>query len=242
MAASLTACALARRPSAGTPPRTGEPPPRRESLADYVARVRARAIMSGVQRSSANLQRAEAADPVLRAALAELAKGRTADRHNAVAAAYIRLGIRDLAFDHLTAATAIAPLDGAAYDGLARLWRDWGFPALGLADAHRAVYYLPRSAAARHTLGTVFQALGFYAEARGAYEAALTLDPRAPWTLNNLCTLDLAVGRPADAARACRRALELDPTLLAARRNLVLAEAAGASAPAPELAGHKRPE
>jgi Flp pilus assembly protein TadD len=196
----------------------------------------------GVERSSANLVLAEKADSALRAALDELARGKTAARHIAVAGAYRRLGIRDLAFDHFTAAIALDPESGAAYDGLARLWRDWGWPGEGLADAHRAVYYRPRSAIAHNTLGTVLQALGQLVEARKAYLTAAALDPGAAWALNNLCSVDLALGRPAAAAAACRKALGLDPALLAARRNLVLAEAAGAEQPGPALAGAKWPE
>ncbi len=203
----------------------------RDPLADFVTRVRARAVLSGVQRSSSNVQMAETADPALRAALGALAQGRTAARHGAVAAAYLQAGIRDLAFEHFTAATRLDPAAGAAYDGLARIWRDYGFFPLALTDAHRAVYWLPESAAARNTLGTVLQALGLHAEARRAYEAALRLDPSAAWAHNNLCTLDLEQGRAADAARRCRQALALNPSLLAARRNLVLAESAGAARP-----------
>jgi tetratricopeptide (TPR) repeat protein len=196
----------------------------------------------GVERSSPNLVLAEKADPALRASLDELARGKTAARHVAVAAAYRRLGIRDLAFDHFTAATGLDPESGAAYDGLARLWRDWGWPGAGLADAHRAVYYLPRSAITHNTLGTVLQALGQLGEARKAYQTAATLDPGAAWALNNLCSVDLALGRPVRAAAACHKAVALDPALLAARRNLVLAEAAGEEQPGPALAGAKRPE
>ena len=230
MAAALAGCASLHRrggasPESAAAPRTAQASapvgPAPASLQEFIASVRGRSITAGVERPSPNLQLAEKADPVLRRALEDLAHGRTAVRHVAVAAAYLRLGIRDLAFDHFTAATALDAFDGAAYDGLARLWRDWGFPELGLVDAHRAVYRLPQSAAARNTLGTVLQALGLLAEARRAYVAAIALDPRAAWALNNLCSVDLALGRPLDAAGSCRRALALDPALLAARRNLV---------------------
>ena len=38
------------------------------------------------------------------------------------------LGILDQAYEHLRPPRASNPRDGAAWDGLARIWRDWGFP------------------------------------------------------------------------------------------------------------------
>lgn len=196
-----------------------------EPLDAYIARVRARAQQAIVARTRTTAISVEAADPRLRDALDRLAIAETSDRRHAAAAAYLHAGIVDKAFDQFTAALRLDRTDAAAHDGLARIWRDWGFPHLGLPDAHRAVYYASRSAAARNTLGTLFQALGLTAEARRAYEAAVSLDAGAAYALSNLCALDLAEGRLADAAAACGRALDADPTLLAARRNLALVRA-----------------
>jgi Flp pilus assembly protein TadD len=196
-----------------------------DSLDSYIARVRARAQQAVVARTRSTVMSVEAADPRLRDALDRLAIADTPERRHAAGAAYLHAGIVDNAFDQFTAALRLDRTDAGAHDELARIWRDWGFPHLGLADAHRAVYYAPRSPAARNTLGTLFQALGLTAEARRAYEAAVTLDPRAAYALSNLCALDLAEGRLADAAAACDRALEADETLLAARRNLALVRA-----------------
>jgi tetratricopeptide (TPR) repeat protein len=193
-----------------------------ESLEQYVARVRVLSQRAGVARARSTVTSVEAADPALRDALDRLTFSATPERHRAVAAAYLRAGIADLSFDHLTQALRLDRTDAAAYDALARIWRDWGFPHLGLTDAHRAVYFAPNSAAARNTLGTLLQALGQTGEARRAYEAAVKLDAQAAYALNNLCTLDLGEGRLADAAITCRRALAADPSLLAARRNLTL--------------------
>lgn len=192
----------------------------RESLERYVASVRAISQEAATERRRAPVRSVESTDPVLRDALAGLAVEPTPDRHHAVAAAYLHAGIVDLAFDHFTAALRLERSDATAYDGLARIWRDWGFPHLGLSDSHRAVFYAPQSAAAHNTLGTLLQALGQPEQARREYQAALSLDPQAAYALNNLCTLGLEQGRLADARSTCRQALSIDPTLLSARRNL----------------------
>jgi Flp pilus assembly protein TadD len=116
--------------------------------------------------------------------------------------------------------------DAAAHDGLARIWRDWGFPHLALGDAHRAVFYAPSSAAAHNTMGTIFQALGQHTLARKAYERATTLEPRAVYALSNLCYLSFLHGEFDRAVTTCRSALTIDPEFMAARNNLALAHAA----------------
>ncbi len=206
------------------------------SLAEYAERIRGLSARAAAGRVTTQPLLIERTDAELRAALAALAGGPTPSKHRAVAAAYARLRVSDLAYEHYTAALALDPADGAAYDALARLWRDWGFPGVALADAHRAVYHLPRSAAARNTLGTVLHALGQLDEARNAYRMALRLDPAAAWALSNVCALELEAGRGPDAERACREAVALDPALLAARRNLAIALGAAARQP-PGLAG-----
>jgi Flp pilus assembly protein TadD len=134
----------------------------------------------------------------LAAALLRLQIDPSADRHRSVASAYRRLRIDDAAFDHLKAATRLDPEDAIAYDGLARIWRDWGFPELGLPDAARAVFYAPRSAEARNTRGTLLAAVGQTDAARRDFTAALTLDPDARYAAANLKYLD---SQPASAGR-----------------------------------------
>ena len=63
-----------------------------------------------------------------------------------LAQAYVRAGILDHAYEHFASASRVEPREGAAWDGLARVWRDWGLPHLGLGDAYRAVSAAPRSA------------------------------------------------------------------------------------------------
>jgi len=84
----------------------------------------------------------------------------------AAANEYALAGVNDRAFEYLNRSIALAPRDAAGYDALARLWRDSGFPQLGLGDAYRAVYYAPASAIAHNTLGTLLQALGHRDAAR----------------------------------------------------------------------------
>ncbi len=132
---------------------------------------------------------AETQDPALAAALLRLAVIPTPEQHRAVADEYRRLGILDTAFDHLSAATRLDPRDAAAYDARARIWRDWGFPELGMGDSARAVFYAPRSAAAHNTRGTLLAAAGLTEEAQREFETALALDPNASFARANLCRL-----------------------------------------------------
>jgi tetratricopeptide (TPR) repeat protein len=164
----------------------------------------------------------EATDPGLASALLALTAMPTAANHRRVADAYRRLGVLDTAFDHLDQALALDRRDAAAYDGRARIWRDWGFPNLGLADAHRALYFAPASPQAYNTLGTLLELLGQRAEARRAFEHAVTLDAAAAYALNNLCHLLHVDGAQAQAADACRAALLADPAMAVAHNNLGL--------------------
>ncbi|MGH9313307.1 MAG: tetratricopeptide repeat protein, partial [Vicinamibacterales bacterium] len=163
--------------------------------------------------------------PKLAAAVASLQAFPTAAAWGLVAAEYARLGILDAAYDHYRQAVALDPRDAAAYDALARIWRDSGLPHVGLGDARRAVYFAPHSAEAHNTLGTLLHALGQRRAARDAYEFALMLDPGAAYALNNLCYLSLLEGDSSGAIALCRRAIVLDPSLSPARRNLALSYA-----------------
>lgn len=168
---------------------------------------------------------AESWDPSLASALQELALAPGARQHRRVAEMYRRLGVLDAAYDHFARAAREDPADAAAFDGLARIWRDWGRPDLGLEDARRAIDRAPDSPAAFNTFGTLLQALGRTDAARAAYERALALDARASYALNNLCYLLTLEGRSVPAIAACRQALQVDAGLRPARNNLALAYA-----------------
>jgi tetratricopeptide (TPR) repeat protein len=145
----------------------------------------------------------------------------SAENHLRVAEEYRRLGILDTSARHLDEALRLSPHFSAAHEGLARIWRDWGFPERGLGAAYRATVYAPRSPSAHNTLGTLFAALGQTDNARHAYERALALSPSA-WVLSNLCDLERQAGRLQTAVDRCRAALAIDPSLSAAHNNLAL--------------------
>jgi Flp pilus assembly protein TadD len=197
-----------------------------ESLETFMGKVRERA--SRAAPPAAVARTVEASDPALGAALALATLRPTSSTHRVVAREYMRVGILDKAHEHLTLAVTADPRDAAAWDGLARIWRDWGFPHLGLPDAYRALYFAPQSPVVRNTLGTILQALGRRQEARLRFEQALALDPGAAYALSNLCYGWLLDGDAGKASDACRGALRLQPDLAAAQNNLALAyEATG---------------
>jgi len=172
------------------------------------------------------LQTLESRDPELAQALADLKTFPTPERHVDVAAAYHTHGLLEQAYDYYMRALRLDPRYADAHDGLARVWRDWGLPSLGLGDAHRAIYYAPDSAAARNTLGTLLQSLGQNRDARQAYGLAARLDATAGYPLSNLCYLSFVEGNATQAIGECRAAIERDPKLSAAHNNLALTYAA----------------
>jgi Flp pilus assembly protein TadD len=99
-------------------------------------------------------------------------------------------------------------------------------PARGLADAHRAVFLAPRSAAAHNMLATVLQASGDLRSARLEFEKAAALDGSSPYALSNLCYLSFLEGNPASAQSECEKALSIAPGFAAAHNNLALSFAA----------------
>src|SRR5262245_34229959 len=197
-----------------------------ESLSDYMRKVRYLSAHARPLTKTEAAETLETRDPVLAAELLEVSKAPTADGYRNLAESYRERGVLDAAHRNFNSAIALNPRDGAAYEGLVRVWRDWGLPELALGDAHRAVYYAPQLASARNTFGTVMQALGHYDEARAAYELASRLEPKAAYAVNNLCYLAFVQGRIDTAIETCGKALELDPSMTAARNNLALALAA----------------
>jgi len=198
-----------------------EPP--KATVAEYAGKLRALAAQHGVKSFGTTL---ETNDRILSNALLGVQIAPSPLAHRRVAERYRELGILDSAYDHYAAAVQLDRTDAAAYEGLARVWRDWGFPQLGLADASRAVYFAPAWAVAHNTLGTLLVALGRAEAARNAYARALALDPNAAYVLNNVCYLSFLEGQSARAIAECEAALTIDPTFTAARNNLALANAA----------------
>ena len=165
----------------------------------------------------------EATDRRLGAALAAAVAGPQPAAFRLLANEYRRLGIFDNAHEYLIEALALDAKDAATHEMLARLWRDWGVPELGLGYAYRAVYFAPGLAVAHNTVGTVLQALGQRDAARARYEVALQYDPTAAYAFNNLCYSWVLEARGREAVAACRAALSLRPDFVAAQNNLGLA-------------------
>ena len=167
----------------------------------------------------------ESTDERLTSALAYLSVAKTADAHRQVAFEYRRLGVLDHAQEHFTAAVKLDPKDVVSRDGMARIWRDWGFPNRALPEARRAVADAPRSAAVANTLGTVFQALGKFDDAKRWYWRAVALDAGAWYALNNLCYAEIITRQPY-AIAICERAVAAAPNSAIASNNMALAHAA----------------
>ena len=169
-------------------------------------------------------QTIESTDSQLAGALLASAILPSAAAYRRVAREYRRVGVLDQAHEYFGRAVTLEPTDAASYEALARIWRDWGTPALGLADAYRAVHYAPDSPSAANTLGTMLQALGYVADAKEWYGRALALDPHAWYALNNLCYA--AIMSRELAIDMCRAAVKAAPEATAPRNNLALAHAA----------------
>ena len=168
----------------------------------------------------------EAHDRVLSDALAWLIVDRSATRLVAVGNRYSQLLIRDKAMDYYSEAITLDETHTGAFDGRARVLRDWGFIDEALSDALRAVSSAPDSTAAVNTLGTILQALGRYDDAAAVYARAVDLDRAAPHAMTNLCYLSFLAGRLDTAARECSVALSRSKGFAPARHNLALTYAA----------------
>jgi Tfp pilus assembly protein PilF len=176
--------------------------------------------------------KAETSDPQLAAALHLAGTDMSPENRLRVAEQYLRLGVADTAYTWANGALLQNPRFARAHEMVARIWRDWGFPGLGLAPASRATYFDPASASAANTLGTVLDALGQPVAAERAFARAVTLDATASWALNNLCFVELRMGRLAEARSHCQAALVLDPRMAAAGNNLALTYVASGDATA----------
>jgi tetratricopeptide (TPR) repeat protein len=173
------------KPKSEYPAEISKPRPDDKRQAEESAKARALALRQGPPLRPA-LPSLEATDATLVAALRDLRARKSAPQHIAVGDAYRRLGVMDLAVEHYEAAKSLDRRTPAAYDGLARVWRDARRPDLGLPEATRAVHYAPASPEALNTLGTVLFALGDLVEARKAFEKALAIDPSAEYARHNL--------------------------------------------------------
>ena len=223
--AGFAGCAARARPAV-RPGAAENPSATGGSLQEYMAKIRHLSVAARPAPSGTPAAMLESRDAELAEALREAQASPTADSLRRAGELYRQRGVLDAAYRYFNRVIQLNPRDAAAYDGLARVWRDWKLPELAMGDAHRAVYYAPRSAAAHNTLGTIMQALGQDEAAHAAYQLASTLDPKAAYAVNNLCYLSLLGGHIDAAIQKCRAALTVDPSLVAARNNLGLALAA----------------
>ena len=214
-------CLLTAAVGACAPPRASIVAPS-DDLERYVAAVRRQATTLPEPPATTRAATFEDTDAALREARLRLEVAPTGSNHRALADIYARRGVFDAAYDHFTAALTLDPRDSAAYDGRARVWRDWGQPALGMNDAHRAVYYAPTSAAPLNTLGTLMLRLGLVTDAQRTFAAALETDPAASYARNNLCYVDIVQNAPA-ALDSCTRAQAAQPDAVVTRTNLAMA-------------------
>lgn len=200
-------------------------------------------VRSRTSTTGADLLESTAGD--LSAAIARHAAEGSVESEIRLAQAFMRHGVLDKASELFAEASRRDPREGAAWDGLARVWRDWGFPQFGLGDAYRAVYAAPGSPIARNTLGTLLLALGRREDARAQFAHAAALDPTAAYAWNNLCYAWLLDGKADSAVASCSRALAADPGLGPAARNRALAamladRASAAGQPAATGVDHDR--
>jgi tetratricopeptide (TPR) repeat protein len=195
-----------------------------DSLSAYMAKFR-EAQANARPETPPAVRTIEASDPALAAALLAATAAPSPDSYREAAQEYRRLRVYDKSLEYLNRSLKLDPKDATTHDAIARVWRDAGFPHLGVGDSYRAIYYAPKSAAARNTLGTLFQAMGRRAEARTQYEMALRLDPAAGYAHNNLCYGWILDGDATRAVQACGRALSLDPESPIAHNNAGLAYA-----------------
>ena len=170
-------------------------------------------------------QTIESTDGRLAAALLLARALPNADTYRQVAKEYRRVRVLDKAHEYFSSAVALDPTDAQSFDGLARIWRDWGTPHLGLGDAYRAVYHAPHSASSANTLGTLLQTLKRMEDAKGWYARAIVLDPNAWYALSNLCYAQVMTSE-ATALATCERAVAAAPDSTVAQNNLALAHTA----------------
>lgn len=194
-------------------------------LERYLAEVRRFAAESPPPAHGDRAATLEATDPLIRAALLALTVSPSGANHRHLGDAYARRGVLDAAYDQYSVAITLDPRDAAAFEGRARVWRDWGLPQAGLGDAYRAVYYAPAPAGPLNTLGTLLLKLRATASAQQAFERAMRSDPSLPYAANNLCYGMVVARRWTDAVAACEQALAIEPNSPVARNNLGLAHA-----------------
>ena len=174
-----------------------------QAAAEMVSDEVGAALSRGPIPKASDLPTLESENADLKTALAAVHAAPTGAAHRHVAEAYFRLRVYDMSLRHYESALRFDQRDAAAYDGIARIWRDWGSPGSGLSPAYRAISLAPKWAAPQNTLGTLLFALGQTGEAVTSFEQALALDATAAYARRNLCYVATLTSDAAREQRYC---------------------------------------
>ena len=168
-------------PASHRPPTTTPTRRRRRAAAAVGLHAEgARPPVEGGRRRTAFCRRSRSTNPALVKALMMLAMqesaGSTIGRRRGLSPRR-RARLRLQAF---SARPRLEPCDAVAYDGMARIWRDWGMPDLALTEAYRALHCNQKSAEIYNTLGHRSSRRSVSQPARsGAYQQRAARSTRA---------------------------------------------------------------
>jgi tetratricopeptide (TPR) repeat protein len=142
-----------------------------------------------------NVEYWEDQHPEIAAMTKESKNALEAEPHFRLAEYYMRYQIFDKAYDEYWKAIEMDSSNEAYWDGVGRLYREWGHPQLGIAILHQALQRKPESATTWNTLGTLYDKLGDGEQARQCYLKALALNPELDFVQSNLCYNYLQEGK-----------------------------------------------
>jgi tetratricopeptide (TPR) repeat protein len=143
--------------------------------------------------------------------------------HYELASVYHRLRIFDRAYLEYEKAIEAAAENPTYYEGVGRLWRDWGTPESGISYLQKALELRPSYPEAWNTLGTIYDEIRDFSQAQHCYLKALALNSELDFVHSNLCFSYLQTGEIQEAVYQGERAIQLNPNLTQARNNLGVA-------------------
>ena len=145
--------------------------------------------------------------------------------HYELASVYHRLRIFDRAYLEYQKAIEAAAENPIYYEGVGRLWRDWGTPDSGISYLQKALELRPAYPEAWNTLGTIYDEIRDFSQAQHCYLKALALNSELDFVHSNLCFSYLQTGEVQEAVNQGEKAVQLNPNLTQARNNLGMAYA-----------------
>jgi tetratricopeptide (TPR) repeat protein len=140
--------------------------------------------------------------------------------HYELASVYHRLQIFDKALLEYEKAIEAASENPEYYEGVGRLWRDWGTPTSGINYLQKALDLRSSYPEAWNTLGTIYDQLRNFSQAQRCYLNALVLNSELDFVYSNLSFSYLQTGEVQEAIYYGERAVQLNPNLIQARNNL----------------------